>query len=202
MGIVGTLVFITAILAVIVILGGIFFWAKRRSETVRAVNRQVEEELGLTNQSPNSKSSFPNLRGRLDGVEVTIDVYHQRYASSKSTTSSRPWTRVRAQLSETPPFQLRKRNQRYADKIDLPARKSGNTAFDEKYELFISEDVSLTKALPPALMDALIAAEPQVDILSKVVIWMQKGSVNDAELLKNAIKSCARVASVIENREE
>jgi len=199
MGIVEVLVFIVAILAVIVILGALFFWAKQHSQAIRAVNRQVEEELGLTNQSPNSKSSFPNLRGTLDGVEVTVDIYHQRYASSKSTASTRPWTRVRAQLSQKPVLQVRKRNQRYSDRIDLHARETGNPAFDQKYGLFMSEDVSLEKALPPTLMDTLIAADPQVDILSKVVIWMQKGSVSDANLLKNAVKSCVRVAAVIEN---
>ncbi len=195
---------IIAVIIVVLALAGVFvplfFWAKRRSKVVQAVIRQVEEELGLVNQSPRSTGSFPNLRGMVDGVEIAVDVYHQRYASSKSTASTRPWTRVRAQLSEKPHFQVRTRNRRYAEKMRLSARETGNAAFDEKYVLFLSETASPAEALPPALMDALIAADPPVDVLNKAVVWMQKGMVSDAMVLKNAVRACARVASVIENR--
>ncbi len=192
---------ITVIIVFVVFAGvfvPLFLWAKRRSQAVRAANRQIEESFGLTNQSPHSKGAYPNLRGTIDGIEVVVDIYQQRYRSSKKTAGTRPWTRVRAQLSAEQPFQLRKRHQRYADKIDLPTRETGNTAFDEKYELFMPAEVSVAETLPPALMDALIAADPSVDILNKVVVWMQKGLVDNHQLLKNAVRTCVNVASAIE----
>lgn len=191
-------VIIVVVLAAVFI--PLFLWAKRRSQAVRAATRQVTEELGLVNQSPRSTGAFPNLRGAIDGVEVAVDVYHQRYASSRGAASTRPWTRVRAQLSTEPSFQVRTRNRRYAEKMELPTRETGNSAFDEKYELFLPEDVSVAAALPPTLMDAFIAAEPPVDVLKKMVVWMQKGLVDDPTLLKTVVLSCVRVASVIENR--
>jgi hypothetical protein len=67
---------------------------------------QVAEELGLDNRSP--EGIYPDWRGRIDRVNVAVDVIFQAYASAAANTE-RPWLRARAMLDREPAFQLHNR---------------------------------------------------------------------------------------------
>lgn len=185
-----------ACLVLIAIVGVAYFMGRRRLQVTRATVQQLEETFGLVNQNP--KGVHPDLRGEVEGVEVAVDVMFQSYSRSYGAgPGKRPWTRVRAQLPEPPQVQVRSRHQKYGKKIEWPRRETGDPAFDQKYELFLPEGATLDIALPSAVREALMAADPPVHILNNVVLWTQAKTGHSPELVKNAVRSCARVASAI-----
>ncbi len=175
----------------------LFAVAKKAAKKQKNTWREVEEQLGLANHKPNQV--YPELMGSIDGVEVGVDIIQQAYMrSGPYGPGHRPWTRVRAQLAEKPQFQARLRHKKYEDAVDWPMRQTGDAALDAKYEIFVPDGVSLDKALPTPVREALLAANPPVDVLKNVVIWMNIRIVRDAATLKNAIRSCVDVAKAIE----
>ncbi len=183
-------------LALLIILAAAYFMGRRRLQTTQATIRQLEETFGLVNHNP--KGIYPNLRGQVDGMDVAVDVMFQEYSRSYgSSTGKRPWTRVRAQLPQQPQVQVRARHQKIGETIAWPARETGNPAFDQKYEIFIPEDTAMDEVLPPPAQEALMAADPPVHILNNVVLWTKAKTGHSPELLKNAVRSCARVAAAM-----
>ena len=175
---------------------------KGRLEKVKELNILLERTFGLVSQEP--EGVYPNLRGKVDGVKIAVDVYMQSYARSEQGRGERPWMRVRAELPSQPNIQVQLRGQKYSN---IPSKatgwiekKEGYPPFDQKHTLFIKEGTSSEEALSPAVREALIAANPPVAILGKVVSWMKKGTEHSPELIRDAVYSCSSVASaIIEN---
>ena len=182
-----------------VLIGGGYFIIRWWLQSMRATSRQLEDKLGLVNH--NTQGFFPDLRGKIEGVDVVVDVLYQRYARSGSSIKSslRPWTRVQAQLPVPAQVQVRSRHQKLDEKIEWPVRETGDPNFDQKYELFMAEDVALDIALPIAVREALMTANPPVHVVNNAALWTRVKIVRDAELLQNVILSCSRVAAAFEN---
>lgn len=177
-----------------------FLWkmGKKNLAKSRVLVQRLEKEFGLINQNP--KSIYPNLRGEVDGVAVSVDVYQQSYARSEPGRGQRPWMRVRAQLPAPPKIQVHIRGLKYTEKPDWTVwdeQEIGYPPFDQKYILFVAEDTKVEDALPPTVREALIYANPPVAILGKVVSWMKVRTEHSPELLSDAVRSCTDVASAI-----
>lgn len=183
-------------LLILLVLGGViavtavFYFSRQWMQAIETSWRTVGEQLGLTLER---RGVYFELRGRLQRVEVVVDVMQQQMANH-----SRPWTRVRAQLTQPPPLQVRARTHKVADEPPWPSVPSGNPAFDAKYELFLPEGVAVEEGLKTAVSAALLAADPPVHILNNVVLWTQVRVVRDATLLQHAVESCANVAAALE----
>ena len=183
-------------LAILLVLGGVaavtavFFFARQWMQAVETSWRTVGEQLGLAMER---RGVYFTLRGRLQRVEVVVDVMQQQVGDH-----SRPWTRVRAQLTQPPPLQVRARTHKVADKPPWPSVPSGDAAFDAKYELFLPEEVGVEAGLKTAVSAALLAADPPVHVLNNVVLWTQVRVVRDAALLQQAVEACVNVAAAIE----
>lgn len=199
-----------AISSIFFILGILFFllWklGKKNAVKNKALIQTLEREFRLVNQDPKSKYGLPNLRGKIRGVEVAVDVYYQQYArSGQAGPGQRPWTRVRAILpSSYASFLVHPRGENFSvnpdDSLDWYKTKEGYPPFDQKYILFKAIDAPADETLPPAVRDALIAANPPVAVLGRVVSWMKRGTGHSPELIKNVVRSCADVGyAIVEN---
>ncbi|MCA9929907.1 MAG: hypothetical protein KC419_15595 [Anaerolineales bacterium] len=172
------------------------FVAVKMSNKAKASWKAVEEQTGLFYEHT---GIYPKLSGRLHGVDTAVDVITQQVASgSQYGSRSRAWTRVRAQLEDTPLIQVRVRQQQYDVEQHWQPVKTGDAVFDEKFELFVAEHTPLEKALPQSVKEALLAADPPVHILNNVVLWTKLRVVRDPELLTKACESCAAVAAAFE----
>ena len=174
-----------------------FFVGRSRMRSARATLYQLADMFDLVNHS--SDGALPELRGKVNGVEVTVDVVYQMYARSGSSIKSsvRAWTRVRAKLPSMPPVHIRSRHQRINDQTrdDYSIRQMGNSPLDQKYEFAAADDITIDQALPIEIRDALIDANPPVHVSNGMVSWMQVKFVRDICLLQNAVLSCASVAA-------
>ncbi len=144
----------------IVIGGVVYFLAHGYYTGAKAANKAVAEKLGLENLNPDGV--YPDIKGTVDGFEVAIDTMYQQYtryrAGSGSSTGTRAWIRVRAQLTTPPPFQLRSRHQKYDEPIEWPQRATGDPDFDKKFGFFAPEDANLEQILPTAVKQAILSA--------------------------------------------
>lgn len=184
----------TAVTLLIFVL--IYILAQRNHKQMQSAWGQVAERLGMSDQ--NSGGIYPVYNGRFNQIDIGLDVIQQTYVTSRDAgTAKRPWTRVYAKLSQPPPFQLRSRHQQAA-KPDLPTRPTGDTAFDEKYELFAPEAFPIDAILPPKLKSTLLNANPPVHVINGRVFWTHIKIVRDAEKLEQALRSCVAVAAVLE----
>ena len=182
-------------LAILLVLGGVaitavFFFSRQWMQATAASWHTVGEQLGLAIEQ---RGAHFTLRGRLQRVDVVVDVMQQQ-----ASDHSRPWTRVRAQLTQAPPLQVRARTHEVANKPPWPTVSSGDPSFDAKYELFLPEKMKVEEGLKTAVSSALLAADPPVHILNNVVLWTQVHVVRDADLLRRADESCANVAAALE----
>ena len=181
----------------------LFFFLRRMGQKMVAKNQiligLLEKEFDFINQGKNS--AHPNLRGEVDGVKIAVDVFWQQYArSGQAGPGHRPYTRVRAQLPSLPKIQVHIRGQKYAEMPDWTTwnkQEIGYPPFDQKYVLFVADDANVENALTPAVREALIAANPPVSVVNKVVSWMRTGTRHDPELVRNVVFSCSSVASAI-----
>ena len=181
----------------------LFFFLWKMGKKTLAKNQilvdLLEEEFGFVNQD--KKSAHPNLRGEVDGIKIAVDVFLQQYSrSGQAGPGNRPWTRVRAQLPSQPKIQVHIRGQKYAENPDWATwseQKIGYPPFDQKYVLFVAEDTNVEDALPPEVREALIAANPPISIVNKVVSWMKVDTGHSSELIRNIVRSCSNVASAI-----
>jgi hypothetical protein len=155
---------------------------------------QVAEELGLDNRSP--EGIYPDWRGRIDRVNVAVDVIFQAYASAGANTA-RPWLRARAMLDAEPAFQLHARKLKVDEKPPWGERPSGDPAFDARYRLFAAEGTPLDQLLPPAARTALLEAPLPIQIIGRVVLWTEKGFNIKPERVKTGVHTCVAVAAAI-----
>jgi hypothetical protein len=100
-------------------------------------------------------------------------------------------------LPEQPSFQIRSRHQKSKEKMDYPARKTGDPAFDAKYELFAPENADLDTTVPHMVREALMDADPPVHIMKNMVFWTEKGFNKKPAWLKQALGSCVQVAQAV-----
>ncbi len=172
--------------------------AKKMNAGMKQSWNRVAERLGMSNLKPDQV--YPEYHGRLDRVDIVLDVIQQKYTNmnAASGTAERPWTRVRAILEETLNFEIRSRHQKDPRERKYPLRPTNDAQFEAKYELFAPENVTLDKILTPRLKEALLAADPPVHIANGYVFWLQIRIVRDANLLERALRSCVRVAAAID----
>lgn len=197
-----TILFITIFLVVLIGTFSVFvvvaiFVARSWMQSTRAAMNQLAERFDLVNHG--AEGALPELRGSVEGVEIVVDVVYQNYArmGSPIKSSVRAWTRVQAQVPKELPLQIRSRHQQVDDQtnVDWQIRKTGNAAFDQKYELRMADNVAVDSALPIDAKDALIAANPPVHVSNGKATWTQVKFVRDFQLLQNAVLSCAHVAA-------
>ena len=200
------IIVLLSICSVFFILGILFFimWkmGKKSSEKNELLVQTLERKFALVNQDPNNQSNLFDLRGEVNGAEVAVDVYFQQYSrSGQAGSGQRPWTRIRGVLSSSYPFLIHPRGQNFSENpdnsLDWYKEEVGYPPFDQKYILFKLTDAPADETLPPAVRDALIAANPPVAVLGKVVSWMKKGTGHSPELITKVVRSCADVASAI-----
>ncbi len=194
----GILIALPACLAIGGVIGLTYFLIRWRFRGAKMTTRILEERFGLINH--NKKGIFPDLRGNIEGIDVTVDVSYERYmpTSPGSRGRIRPWTRIRAELPVTTPVQVFARQLKHGETIEWPTRLTGNATFDEIYELFIPEEADLETVLPITVRAALLAANPPIHIANNVAFWTQVKFVTDEALLINAVLSCARVAAAFQ----
>ena len=187
----------------VVVAGGIIYLLVRAYfGGVQATNQTVADRFGLTNLNP--KGIYPNLEGKVDGIEVIVNTAYQKYVragASSPSQSLRAWILIRAHLTGSPSFQLRSRHQKRDEPIQWPPRTLGDPDFDTKFELFAPESANVSVVLPPAVKNAILSAEQPVHILDDTVMWTKARSTRDADLLINAIASCVAVARAVEKIE-
>lgn len=191
------IVALTAAAALALLLVGMFYLSVRWNRKIQTVWGQVEATLGLFNEKP--KSPVPSLRGQLEGADVVLDIYTPPLPDARRT----PWTRARAQLKRRPQVQVQHKGQKYGGEITYPSRPTGDVTLDDRYTIFMPDNVSLDEALPPSVRTALLEADPPVHVLNNVVMWTKRGVENsDSQLLIKALQSCAHVAAAFNNQQQ
>ena len=181
-------------LVALVVFAALVVVALRWSKKSAAAWQEAAQRTGLTI----TKQNFPELHGRLDGVEVAADVFLQQAGVTGAGRSrSRGYTRVRAQLPAglKEKMQVRSRRQRYGGETGLPPRTTGDAAFDAQYELYAPAGADLAALLPVEARAALRAAPLPVHIVGGAVLWCKLRVVRDAAELEQALRTCAGIAA-------
>lgn len=175
-----------------------FYFSRRWLQDIKVAVNEVEKEFGFVNLAPSG--IYPNLRGRVDGIEVFVDVIFQHYMWSSGASGKRPFTRVRAPLMKPHRMQICSRHQRCEGSISDPAHQTGDEAFDARYLVYSSDLASLEEELPAKVRSVFATLDPPVHLMKNSILWGQTGVIRDGKLLRSAILSCARAAAALENR--
>ena len=155
---------------------------------------QVAEELGLDNRRP--EGIHPDWRGRIDRVNVAVDVIFQAYASTRANTE-RPWLRARAMLDREPSCQLHNRKLQVKEMPPWGERPSGDPDLDARYRFFAPEGVPLDQLLPPPARALLREAPVPIHIIGRIVLWTEKGFNIKPERVKAGVRTCVAVAAAL-----
>ncbi len=188
---------------------GLFaIYALQRIKNINNTWTKVAEKHGMSNLKPNS--TYPEYQGRTNRVDIGLDVIFQQYTLVRSdsttgisrTKTSRPWTRIYANLDVPPPFELRSRHQGVAEDSQYLAKPTGDAQFDQKYELFLPQNTAVSDVLTPKLKQLLLDAHPPVHIFKQKVFWSKVRIVTNTTMLENALQNCIDVASLLNQQSE
>jgi hypothetical protein len=190
---------IVCTLLLVAALAYLYRLAKRRAERMQAVIATVEQRFGFKNNSPGGV--MPNLFAEIGGLKTAVDVCFQNYSRGGETANGRrPYTRVRVQLRSDPGVSVHVRAQRHESPAEWPERKTGDTAFDERFASFAANEVDIA-ALGPTARAAFLNAEQSVTLTNKLVLWVERNHTLDADRLVQAVQSCIDVAAAIDQQQ-
>jgi hypothetical protein len=169
-----------------------------RIQSKRATLEQLGDAIGLARHD---NGGLPVLRGKIDGLDVTIDVVYGSHIRPDTFHRLRvsSWIRIRAKLPVSRQIYVRCRKQElYAKTPDHLAGwsvlETGDVQFDQQFETLVEDKATLSAALTAGQRNALLDAK-SVHVRNAAAEWLRLDMPGDIRELENAVMSCVRVAA-------